>query len=612
MKSVLVIFWLLCSVFASVAGQPNVIWLVSEDNSKHWLRVYNEGGTPMPNVERLAKEGLVFENAFSCAPVCSVARTTLLTGCYAPRIGAQYHRNGKAVPMPDGVEPYPNHLQKLGYYTTNNAKEDYNVTAEVGWDESSRKATYRNRKDGQPFFHVQNFHITHEGKLHFPASDVESVKTVSDPAEMTLFPNHPDTKLFRYTYARYQDNHRKVDEEIGAFLKGLEDDGLMDDTIIFYYGDHGGVLPGSKGYIYEVGLQVPLIVRFPEKWAHLAPAPMGTRVDGFVSFVDFGTTVINLLGGAVPQKIDGRPFLGKGVDLAEVNSRSEAFGYGDRFDEKYDLVRSLRRGKFKYIRNYQPYSQHGLFNDYRYKQAAYHEWRDLYRAGKLNEVQGQFFETRGAEELFDLESDPHETKNLAGDAEYAKQLQEMRGALREQVVGMPDLSLLPETVMLDEALDNPVAYGQKKQGEIRELAEIADLELLEFDEARDELAKALSSQNSNKRYWALVVCSAFGEKAREFVSEAKKLADSDSDRLVKMRAAEFLGLLKAVDPAPVLKEILTKAESGVEATLILNTVALLKDKELGYDLSWSQEDFAGDWAGKGTRWVEDRLRYLSQ
>src|SRR5690606_8963406 len=246
--------------------------------------------------------------------------------------------------LPGELKMFPHYLRKVGYYTTNNSKEDYNFfKTPAAWDESSRKASYRNRADGQPFFHVQNFTTTHESRLHFTAEQMATEKTITNPDDVTVFPYHPDTPTFRYTYARQLDQHRKVDEEIGKFLDQLEQDGLLEETIVFYYGDHGGVLPRSKGYVYESGLQVPMVVRFPAKWQHLAPAPPGSRVDGFVSFVDLAPTVLHLAGVEQPQARDGRvlmhgrPFLGEGITLDKLNARNTVFGYADRFDEKYDL-----------------------------------------------------------------------------------------------------------------------------------------------------------------------------------------------------------------------------------------------------------------------------------
>ncbi|MEZ6124714.1 MAG: sulfatase [Planctomycetaceae bacterium] len=390
---------------AANADRPNIVWLVSEDNSIHYMKLYAEGGAETPRISELAAHGLTFNHAFSNAPVCSVARTTLATGCYGPRIGTQFHRKSVAVPMPDGLKMFPEALREAGYYTANNNKTDYNATpGKAVWDDSSKKASWKKRKADQPFFYMESFPVCHESSLHFSAQQMASQKTEHDPTVVQLAPYHPDTPTFRYTHARYLDRMVQMDQQIGKVVDQLTADGLLEDTFIFYFGDHGGVLPRGKGYAYESGLHVPLVVRIPRNWKHLIDRERGSRVNGFVSFIDFGPTVLNLAGVPVPKQMDGRPFLGQGVTAADVDARDEAFGYADRFDEKYDLVRTLRKGRFEYIRNFQPFNPDGLQNNYRYRMLAYQEWRQLYNDGKLNDIQKQFFEARPAEQLFDIES----------------------------------------------------------------------------------------------------------------------------------------------------------------------------------------------------------------
>ncbi|MEX0326395.1 MAG: sulfatase [Puniceicoccaceae bacterium] len=608
------IWWAPLQADDSMPERPNIVWLTTEDNSVHYLRLYTEGGAPMPNVERLAESGIVFSNVFSNAPVCSTARSTIISGSYGPRLFAQFHRRSVLVPLPEGLRMFPWYLRQVGYYTTNNSKEDYNfIKGEGVWDESSGKASYRNREEGQPFFHVQNFHETHESRLHFTEDTVATVKTKTDPETVPVFPIHPDTPLFRYTNAYYRDKHMEIDAQMGAFLEQLEMDGLMQDTIIFYYGDHGGVLPGSKGYIYERGLHVPMVVYVPEKWRHLMPfdssqgrpfdsaqgrpIEVGTRIDGFVQFIDLAPTVLNLAGVEVPAQMDGQPFLGDGVALAELNSRDFAFSYADRFDEKYDFVRAVRKGKYKYMRNYQPFNVDGLQNNYRYKQLAYEEWRDLYKAGKLSPEQARFFEPRPPEALFDLEADPFELHNLAGDRAYQSRLKEMRQLLRQQVSSMPDLSFIPEPILFREAAANPDGYGQEQKKRIGQLIKTADLSLKPFAKAGKGIDRALAAKDPLKRYWGWIVCSTFGKEAERYADAARKASISDPDNLVRMRAAEFLGLAGLGDPRPALEECLKASRSIEEAALVLNTIALLHER--GYP-------FSLDRGGLPAEWFEDR------
>lgn len=596
---------------AIAADRPNIVWIVSEDNSKHWLRLYEEGGAAMPNIEKLAENGLVFQNAFSNAPVCSVARSTLITGSYAPRIAAQYHRRGAMAPMPEGLRMFPHYLREAGYYTTNNSKTDYNLSDKGMWDESSNKATYRNRGFEQPFFHVQNFGRTHEGQLHFTEEFMEENATETDPHAIKVFPYHPDTPVFRYTYAKFQDHHIETDAQMGGFLARLKDDGVADDTIVFYYGDHGGVLPRGKGYAYESGLNVPFVVYAPEKWRHLLPVNAGKSVDGFVSFIDFGPTVLNLAGVDVPETMDGKPFLGEGVTARDLDRRDEAFGYADRFDEKYDLVRTFRKGKYKYIRNYQPFNFDGLFNDYRYKMLAYREWSAMYQAGELNAVQSQFFEPREAEALYDIEKDPHETNNLADDPKSASVLRDLRQRLTNQVKEISDLSFLPEPAMLSEALSNPVQFGRENQDRIGKLVDTANLSLLPFAKAKSGIAKAFKSNDPWVRYWGAIVCSSFGKEAWSFTETAKNLVKNDANNLVRVRAAEFLALIGAVKPQKAIYLSLKNAESEVEANLILNTVALLQDGQPGYEFNINLGIFPKQWRSNVRGNVSRRLAYFT-
>ncbi|MBC8876137.1 MAG: sulfatase-like hydrolase/transferase [Planctomycetes bacterium] len=564
--------------FGRAAERPNVVWIVSEDNSVHYLEHFFTGGAKAPNIEALAKHGLTFDNAFSNGPVCSVARTTLATACYGPRIGTQFHRKYKMAPMPEGLRMFPAYLRDAGYYTTNNSKKDYNaIEGKSVWDESSKNASWRNRPDkSQPFFHMQSHPPSHESSLHFNQATYENEKTATDPDSVRLADYFPDTPLFRYTHARYHDRMAIIDGIVGDTVAKLKEDGLFEDTFIFYFGDHGGVLPRSKGYVYESGLHVPLVVRVPENFKHLVDAEMGSRIDGFVSFIDFGPTTLQLAGVDVPGQVDGRPFLGKGVSMDEVNSRDESFGYADRFDEKYDLIRSLRKGKYQYIRNYQPYLPDGLQNNYRYKMLAYKEWRELFKAGKLSGPQLQFFQSKPVEALFDVEADPHEVNNLAGDPQYAEVLGELRSRLQQIVKGLPDLSFYPESYLVANAMKNPVKFGQSRKTEIAKLVDTADLALLPYEKAKPKLQEALESENAMIRYWGAMAASSFGEEAADLASCIRPLLKDDCP-IVRVRAAEFLGIIGDQNPQPFLTEIVNTTQDSVLATEALNSVVFFRD-----------------------------------
>ncbi|WP_240729824.1 sulfatase-like hydrolase/transferase [Flavobacterium sp. ASW18X] len=607
----LVIFWVMYG-FAQ-QEKPNIVWITTEDNSAIWLKLYDpENGVSMPNVEALAAEGIVFNNAFSNGAVCSVARSTLISGTYAPRTGSQFHRNAFEVPLPEGLKSYPEYLKEAGYYMANCAKEDYNFELDGIWDDSSKQASYRNRKEGQPFMQVWSLHDTHEGSMHKRLDDYAITDLHRNPKEITVFPYHPNTPTFRKSYAYYYEKHRHDDTRIGELVAQLKEDQVLDNTIIFYYGDHGGVLPRSKGYIYESGLQVPLVVYIPEKWQHLFPAKAGSRVDGFVSFVDFAPTLLNLAGVAIPKQMDGKAFMGKDVSLQELNRQQLTIGHADRFDEKYDLVRSIRIGNYKYIRNYQPFNVDALYNAYRYKQKAYQEWLALYRKGALTATQAAFFKARPVEQLFNVSTDPHEIKNLANSPQFAEKLQELRKALNDKVKAWPDLSFYPESYLRQHAINNPVDFGQKHKKEIGELIAIANLELLPFTEAKAEIAKALKSDNPWKRYWALIVCSAFEEEAIAFTPIIRNLKENDDEVLVRLRAIEYLGLTAQENPVTALEKLLREKHGLLDNLMILNTASLFKtlDNQLTFKLNKELLLSSAEGDKNGEYWINGRIQFL--
>ncbi len=593
---------------SQAAERPNVVWVLSEDNSIHYLKHFFKGGAQAPNIESLAAHGLTFNHAFSNGPVCSVARTTLATACYGPRIGTQFHRKYKQVAMPRGLRMFPAYLRDAGYYTSNNSKTDYNaIPSKDVWDESSRKATWRKRPDNtQPFFHMQSHGQSHESSLHFNRKTYENEKTITDPSSVQLADYLPDTPLFRYTHARYLDRMSIIDGIVGDTIAKLKEDGVLEDTFIFYFGDHGGVLPRGKGYIYESGLHVPLVVRVPANFKHLVDVETGSRVDGFVSFIDFGPTVLQLAGVDIPSQVDGRPFLGKGISIKEVNARDESFGYADRFDEKYDLIRSIRKGKYQYIRNYQPYLPDGLQNNYRYKMLAFTRWRELFKAGRLSGVQLQFFQAKAVEALYDVQADPHEVNNLAGDPKYADVLADLRSRLQKKVKSLPDLSFYPESYLTERALDDAVRFGQQYKDEIAALVDTADLALLPYAQVRPRLKRALESDHPMIRYWGATACSSFGKEAAELADDVKPLLKDDS-LIVRVRAAEFLGLIGRIKPQPVLTNIVNTTPNPVLATEALNSVVWFRDFfEDRYPVN--RADFRP--LSKGGD-VDDRLNYIN-
>lgn len=503
---------------------------------------------------------------------------------------------------------FPEYLRDSGYYTTNNSKEDYNaVKSKDVWDQSSRRATWKNRPDAStPFFHVQTTTLSHESRLHFADSDIDDA-TATDREAVHLQPYFPNTPTFRYTRARYHDQIMSVDRVVGELIDELHEAGELENTFVFYFGDHGGVLPRSKGYVYEAGLHVPLVVRIPKNFQSIIDRQLDSRANGFVEFVDFGATALSLAGVDPPAGIDGKPFLGAAVDSSEVDTRNATIGYADRFDEKYDLVRSLRLGKFKYIRNFEPFYPDGLQNNYRYKAPAYSEWRKLYAEEKLNEIQRQFFQPKTVEALFDIEADPHETNNLAANPQQQQRLIRMRTRLSDQMKAMPDLSLIPEAILVDQ-MDDPVAFGLQNKPRIGKMIDTVNLALLSFDKAAGRIENALSDSDPFVRYWAIVACSSFAKQANSLLPIVQESLN-DSEPLVAMRAAEFVAIAGDKDPRPALYRAVKRTSNEPEALRLLNTAVYLNDyhgDRFPIDVTKIQIPFKVDQRGQLTR----RLEYL--
>ncbi|WP_038167475.1 sulfatase-like hydrolase/transferase [Verrucomicrobium sp. BvORR106] len=424
---------------SQAAAPPNILWLTSEDNGPQ-LGCYGDTYAKTPHLDALAARSLRYNKAWSNAPVCAPARTTIISGRFPTGDGSEHMRS--LVPLPAEAQLYPQLLRASGYYCTNNSKEDYNLEKPDGtWDESSAKAHYNKRPAGQPFFAVFNTTISHESQIRTPGHQL-----VHDPAAAPIPPYHPDTPEVRHDWAQYYDKLTEMDQEVGRRLKELEDAGLAESTIVFYYGDHGAGMPRSKRWPYNSGLQVPLIVYFPPQYAHLAPQgyQQGGATDRLVSFVDLAPTLLSLIGKEAPSFLQGRAFAGTHTQPAP----EFLHGFRGRMDERYDLVRSVTDGRFVYLRHYMPHLPYGQHLGYMFQMPTARVWRDLAIAGKLNEDQRHFWEPKPVEELYDLQSDRWEVNNLASEPNQQARLDTLRKAVEDQARKIRDLGFIPEAERL--------------------------------------------------------------------------------------------------------------------------------------------------------------------
>ncbi len=531
---------------ATAAPRPHILWLTSEDHGVE-MGCFGDKFATTPNVDKLAARGMIYTRVWSCAPVCAPSRTTLISGMYAQSTGGEHMRS--LVPYPAGKQMYPQLLRAAGYYCSNNAKEDYNL-APPGqvWNDSSKKGHWRNRSAGQPFFAVFNSEKSHESKIrarpHTP---------VHDPAKVRVPPYHPDTPEVRRDWAQYYDVVSAADADAGKILAQLEADGLTDDTIVFYYGDHGSGMPRSKRWPYHSGLHVPLVVFIPEQFKHLRPADYqpGGRSERLASFVDFAPTLLSLAGVQPPDWMQGRAFLGQFIAPAP----DFLHGFRGRMDERYDLVRSVTDGRYVYVRNYLPHLIYGQHLDYMWATPTTRVWEKLHHEGRLTPVQDVFWNRKPPEELYDLQTDPDEVKNLAASPAHSGLKARLRAAQREHALQIRDVGFIPEGERFTRAAGgSPYDLGHDdRKYPLARVLDIAELASLLQPEAVPALQRAMRDEDSAVRYWGVLGLGMRGQAVVEASRTELRAALHDSCPDVRISAAQFLGQFGAEAD---LKEVL--------------------------------------------------------
>lgn len=536
---------LAATVSAFAADRPNILWVVSEDNNP-FLGCYGDPIAHTPTLDKLAKEGVLYERCYAW-PVCAPSRFTLITGMYPTTCGPAMHMRAQGK-IPTWLRGFPAYLREAGYFTTNNAKTDYNSPIDIkdAWNQSGKIGHWRNRPDPkQPFFAVFNHEVTHESCL-FPEKELPLDFPATDPAKVRIPPYQPDTPEIRADWARYYNHMTLMDEQIAAKLRDLAADGLAEDTIIFYYGDNGGVLPRSKRVLQESGTHVPLIVYFPPKWRHLAPAAPGSRIQDPVSFVDFSASVLSLAGVKIPDYMQGHAFLG--------NAKAPANEYihitRDRMDERYDMMRSISDGRLIYVHNYRPDLPYVQPLEYMFKARGYQSWARVAAEGKLTKATAQFWGEKPTEELYEMSTDPDSVHNLASDPKYRDTLERLRAELKRRVIANQDNGFLPEGSPLEgyEASHKPGAWDVEKVFAIATKASERDPANL------PALIAALEDGSEPVRWWAAQGCTMLPEKAASAAPALRKhLADESG--AVQVAAAEALARIGFVAEAlPVLEK----------------------------------------------------------
>ena len=578
----------MCAVLRA-ADRPNILWITAEDMSAT-LSCYGDKFATTPNIDKLAKESVRYTKAFASAPVCSPSRSCLITGCYPTSLSTQQMRSGFAIP--NEMRGFPALLRARGFYTSNNVKTDYNTGnyADIikhSWDESSATAHWRKRDDkARPFFSIFNLMTSHQSrtmvwpyeKFKTEVQSKLSPSEIHDPAKALLPPYYPDTPLIRREVARFYDCVTAMDKEVGAILQQLAEDGLDENTIVFFYSDHGSGMPRHKRALLDSGMHVPLMIRFPKKWQHLAPGKPGTTTDRLVSFVDYAPTVLSLTGAPIPEAMQGQPFLG----AKNTRPRRYVYGHRDRVDEVRDLARSVRDGRYLYIRNYLPHLGYNPPTVWPDNGEIRHEFYRLTDEKKMTPAQWHFAApTRAIEELYDCQVDPQNLRNLADSRKHQAILNRLRAAHRKHIRDTVDLGFLPESEAW-EMFRKKTGWTLGQTGKVNMVPIHAAAAQVGFASEK-AIVKNLTSQNPSIRYWAALALAHREKISPEAKHELQKLL-TDPSPAVRIEAANTLaqsaaGTLPADPHSPLATLIATlKNENLIIVTHAARTIELLGSK----------------------------------
>ena len=535
--------------------RPNILWVTFEDTSSYEFGCYGNKDVHTPNADSLAAQGIQFMNAWSVAPQSSPARSSLITGCYAPTYGMDVHPVSYDTPVDIF---FPQRLREAGYYCTNNSKTHYNSTNnnKACWDECTKTASYNSPKRGkdQPFFAVFNTVTSHMGRIRTFHTDGRRDYTKEGIyTELLTLPSYvPDLPEVRSDYAGHLEAVQDVDTWLGFFLKDLKDKGLDDNTIIFFFSDHGGCVPRGKGYLYESGLKVPLIAYFPEKWKHLANGKSG-KDNSLVNFTDLGPTVLSLAGVKPTKNMQGKAIFG---EYASKEERKVQFAFAANQLHHFMPVRAVTDGHIKYMRSYIPYRQFALRNYYQWGMPSNKAWDKLVLGNhNTNPDWALTFDAHPAEMLFDLDKDPGELHDLSSSPEYAEVLAKMRNELSNHIRNTHDLGFFLPTSRTGHVLYDVVRkekYPMEELYKLVEAAGIGDIASLPLFE------KAIASSHRDMRFWGAVGYAELAHK-KQISQCPQALADllKDEDPYVASEAAYAVtylgkpqeGIARLINPA---------------------------------------------------------------
>ncbi len=528
-----------------------------------FIGAYGDSIAHTPHLDKLAASGSIYEHAYATAPVCSPSRSCLITGLYASSFGAQHLRS--VIDLPDTIVPFPKYLRAAGYYCTNNGKEDYNFIDTAIWDDHSAEAHWRGRKKKQPFFSVFNIMTTHQSQIFgsdeaFEEKYGQHIESQlrQDPDKIFVPPYHFDTPVVRKLWARYYDLVTLMDRQVGEIIAALEADGQLDNTIIFYFSDHGTGMPRSKRSLYDSGLRVPLIISAPKKWRNKLDLIPGSVNEEMVSFVDFAPTILNLCGITIPGVMQGIPFLGTDKD-----KRKFVYGHSDRVDEAYEISRTLRSNRYRYVRNYLPHFPLIQDNFYTDQSEIMQELRSNYDDGNLTAAQASMWANRrAAEELYDTNVDPYEVHNLAREFDHLPVIKEFRREMRSQLLRIKDTGLMHEIDMHSLSQDKTI-YETARDTALFSILEILSIVNPEKTESWSEIdiVDHLDHPNQIIRFWAFTMLESKGWQRPNTRAAIEKAID---DPAPSVRIAACRAMLREADNAKASNVLFQELENKDE------------------------------------------------
>jgi len=526
-------------------SQPNILCLVLEDTSPYQFGCYGNTSIQTPTIDALAKNGIRYTNASANAPHCSPARSTLITGCYATTYGMDIHREDYITP--DNIF-YPSFLRNAGYFCTNNDKTDYNTTVDNNkmWDESGKKATYNSskRSPNQPFFAVFNAGATHMGLIRTITTEGRpNFKDYGIDVDKLFIPPHvPDLPEARSDEAYKLKAAQESDLWVKAHLEELKSKGVAENTIVFFFSDHGGCMPRGKGFPFESGLRIPLIIYIPPAWQKKLNIKEGIIETKNVGFVDFAPTFLSLIGEKTPAHMQGKAFLGK----YEAAPRKLQFGFrSNQENYHYDPCRTVTDGKLKYIRNYLPHKPFCLRNLYQSGMPANMAWDKSVLSGNCkNEDWLTEYKPKEPEMLFDLEKDPWELHNLAGNPKYKEKLAFFRAEISKQIRSSKDLGFFPREIRKTKK-NGLYQWVRDTDFPLNELYDAVELAGVASEEDVPQLLKFLRSPQAEIRYWAAAGFCRLGsqKKIKDLPDEVKQAMNDEVPEVVAIasEAACYLG-----------------------------------------------------------------------